>query len=167
MLKVFPARAPLLICTCLRMNKDEINKTILLVDDDHDDQLLFMLALEEIGKNISCHVAKNGQEALSILTDTLSPDLIFLDLNMPVMNGFDFLAEREKDERLKNIPVVIFSTTSDLGTVKKTYEMGANVFFKKPNDFPTLRTKLHGLLEKPDPVSTPPGSAFSFAEYFL
>lgn len=167
MLLESPAKEPLSICTCQRMNKEEINKTILLVDDDHDDQLLFMLALEEIGKKISCHVANNGQEALSMLTDTLSPDLIFLDLNMPVMNGFDFLAEREKDERIKNIPVVIFSTTSDLGTVKKTYEMGASVFFKKPNDFPTLRTKLNSLFEKLHPVISCPGTAFSFTEFLL
>lgn len=146
---------------------DEMTKTILLVDDDTDDQLLFMLALEETGKNIKCHVAKNGEEALSLFTDEFLPDLIFLDLNMPVMNGFDFLTEMKKDDRLKAIPVVIFSTTSDLGTVKKTYDMGACAFFKKPNDFPTLRAKLNSLFEKPHPVVSAPGSAFSFAEFFL
>ena len=136
-----------------------------------DDHALLRNALASLINSFdNCKViyeAGNGKELITKMQQHPIPDVVLLDLSMPVMNGFDFLAEREKDERLKNIPVVIFSTTSDLGTVKKTYEMGANVFFKKPNDFPTLRTKLHGLLEKPDPVSTPPGSAFSFAEYFL
>jgi len=120
---------------------------VLLVDDDADDQLFFCDALLEINSNIRCELANNGQEALSLLASPPYPKLIFLDLNMPVMNGFDCLAELRKKENLSQIPVIIFTTTSDHHAIRRTYDLGANAFFKKPNEYSTFLTKLRNILE--------------------
>ena len=125
-----------------------MKQKILLVDDDADDQLFFIDALNEINAEVHCEITKNGSEALNRLEQEPLPDMTFLDLNMPVMNGFDCLAELRKRDDLDHIPVIIYSTTSDHSTVKKTHELGANAFFKKPNDFPSMRTKLEELLQK-------------------
>lgn len=124
-----------------------MKQIILLVDDDADDQLFFMDALSEIDAEVHCEITRNGSEALNRLEKDPLPDLIFLDLNMPVMNGFDCLAELRKRDDLSHIPVIIYSTTSDHSTVKKTHDLGANAFFRKPNDFPSMRTKLEELLQ--------------------
>lgn len=141
-------------------------RKIWLVDDDADDQLFFLDALGEINAEIECEIANNGQDALDKLKDSPIPELLFLDLNMPVMNGFDCLAELRKHDKYRDLPVVIFTTTSDLSTIKKTYELGANGFFKKPNDFPTMRKKLEALLEM-DFTQKKTNPSFSFAEFSL
>lgn len=139
---------------------------ILLVDDDADDQLFFCDALEEINPKIKCVVAGNGREALQLLTAKPYPDLIFLDLNMPVMNGFDCLQEIRRQSHLDDIPVIIFTTTNEHSAIKRTHDLGANAFLKKPNDFSTILNKLKTLLEtdfgrdKKNPV-------FSFAEFAI
>ena len=143
-----------------------IEKKILLVDDDADDQLFFLDALSEINSHIRCEIANNGHEALLSLESLPLPHVVFLDLNMPVMNGFDCLIELRKREELRALPVVIFTTTSDLATIKRMYEMGANAFFKKPNEFSTMRSKLETVL-KTDfliPIVRP---SFSFAQFSL
>ena len=143
-----------------------LHTRLLLVDDDADDQLFFLDALNELGKPVNCALASNGQEALEKLSTTLPPDLIFLDLNMPVMDGFECLTELRKREQLKDVPVIIFTTTSDLTTIKRTHDLGANAFFKKPNEFSTMLVKLKKVLESgnfPQQTST----TFSFSEYSL
>lgn len=147
-------------------NSEVSNRRILLVDDDTDDQLYFMDALSEINTTIQCEIASNGQEALDFLERQHMPDLIFLDLNMPVMNGFDCLIELRKKERFNHVPVIIFTTTSDLVTIKRTHELGADAFFKKPNDLSTMLTKLQALLESDFTIRNSQ-TAFSFAAYSL
>jgi len=120
---------------------------VLLVDDDADDQLFFCDALKEVNPNISCELASNGQEALTLLSYLPHPRIVFLDLNMPVMNGFDCLEEIRKKDQLNHIPVVIFTTTSEQNAIKRVHDLGANAFFKKPNDFNTILDKLRRLLE--------------------
>lgn len=143
-------------------------KKILLVDDDSDDQVFFMEALAEVDDSVECLIANNGKEALDLLGELESPDLVLLDLNMPVMNGIDCLVEMRKDENLKSIPVVIFTTASDPETIRRTYDLGANAFFKKPNDFQTMRNKLETLLKDKDlKTILHGGPAFSFADFFL
>jgi DNA-binding response OmpR family regulator len=84
---------------------------------------------------------------------------------MPVMNGFDCLIELRKKKELRDLPVVIFTTTSDLDTIKRMYEMGANAFFKKPNEFSIMRAKLESLLTD---FSIPKvRTNFSFAQFSL
>lgn len=75
------------------------------------------------------------------------PELVFLDLNIPAMNGFDFLEEMKKRNLLKNLSVVIYSTSSSEKDIEKCFLLGANVYLKKPNDFQTLKKSLQKVLQ--------------------
>lgn len=121
-------------------------QNILMVDDDADDQLLFRNALSQINSKVNVHTANNGAVALKQIEVPPPPDLIFLDLNMPVMNGYECLKALKNRDRYKDIPVVIFTTTNDHAAIEETRQMGASAFFHKPVEFDKLREKLHHLL---------------------
>jgi CheY-like chemotaxis protein len=90
--------------------------TILLVDDDPDDLQLLKEAIRDVDANFNLEEAKDGQNALHFLQDGADdrlPCLIVLDINMPVLDGREMLAILKKDERLKKIPVVFFTTSSN------------------------------------------------------
>ena len=121
--------------------------TILLIDDDTDDQEMFTSALAFIDSSIVCSIATNGVEALRQLknADAL-PDMIFLDLNMPLMNGAQFLKEAKATNRLREVPIIIYSTASDIRTIEEAKQLGAHQFISKPEKFSELVGLLHGLL---------------------
>lgn len=120
---------------------------ILLIDDDEDDQEIFLTALECTRKPIQCTVIDSARKALSQITKgELKTDLIFLDLNMPLMNGQQFLTEIKKDEELRKIPVVILSTSSNAATVAQVKQLGACHFFTKPGRFEDLVAILEKVL---------------------
>jgi len=115
-------------------------RNILLIDDDQDDQEIFLAALRSLSDSVLCSVADKANDALSKLsTKNLTADLIFLDLNMPLMSGQEFLKEIKQDDGLKHIPIVIFSTTSNNRTVQETKNLGAHDFITKPDNFDELR----------------------------
>ncbi len=118
-----------------------------LADDDEDDRMLFQEALAEVNPAIKCITVKNGKEALEFLQDQIVvlPDFIFLDLNMPLMNGLKCLEALKKIDILKNIPVVIYSTSSDLDSVEESKKLGAIDFFVKPSNFTGLKNFLQKL----------------------
>ena len=119
------------------------NCTIFLIDDDTDDQEIFALALAEIDNSFTCVTAKNGFEAIDKLTQTpFRPDYIFLDLNMPRMNGKQCLLEIKKQRKLTDIPVVIYTTSSERRDKDETIAMGAAAFITKP---PQLGDLIHSL----------------------
>ena len=123
----------------------EKNKHIFLVDDDEDDRLFFIEAMQEIDATIKCSLAENGKKALKTLqTLTELPDLIFLDINMPELNGFECLKELKKSPRLQAIPVIMLSTSVSYKDIDYSKELGAKMFFTKPNSY----TKLCELLKK-------------------
>ncbi len=105
---------------------------IFLIDDDEYDQLLFKEAIESINPLLKCDTATNGKMPLDKLkVSTSLPDLIFLDLNMPIMNGIDFFVQREKEEQLNKIPVVIFSTSNIISEKELAKELGARLVNEK------------------------------------
>lgn len=114
-------------------------QNILLIDDDEDDQEIFLTALESTRKPVRCTVLDSARKALSqIHRGELETDLIFLDLNMPLMNGQQFLTEIKKDEKLRKIPIVILSTSSNADTAMQVKQLGACRFFTKPDRFEDL-----------------------------
>lgn len=98
------------------MNDPKANRKILLVDDDVDDRKYFVSAVKEIDATIECVTAKDGQQALELLRngDLSLPDYIFLDLRMPRISGKQCLLQIKEDERLKDIPVIIYTTSREL-----------------------------------------------------
>lgn len=121
-------------------------KNILQIDDDCDDCSFFLDALRQVSKAgyVAIH---NPVHALQQLTgNEIRPDLIFLDINMPVMNGMELLCEMKKKESIKDIPVIIFSTSIPPDVKSKFQNLGAFDYCIKPNDFSVLKNMLRDLL---------------------
>lgn len=113
--------------------------TILYIDDDADDLSIFGEALSFINGKIDFICYASGKEALGRLkAGDLSPDVIFLDLNMPELNGFEILQELRKDKDFSSVPVIIFSTTKTHSNSQKALMLGANDFIQKPNSYAAL-----------------------------
>lgn len=110
--------------------------SFLFVDDDADDRMLFIEAAREIDETIECKIARNGEQALKLLRNTEAPlpDFIFLDIRMPRLNGKKCLFEIKKDERLKHIPVIIYTTSRAVEESKELRAMGAFHFISKPRN---------------------------------
>ncbi len=115
--------------------------TLFLADDDSDDAFLFGEVLEEINPAIVLITATNGEEALQKLTTNgyPQPDIIFLDLNMPRMDGKECLAALKEDENLKHIPVIMYTTSSQSRDIEETIQRGALCFITKPSSVKELR----------------------------
>jgi CheY-like chemotaxis protein len=114
-------------------------KYILLIDDDEDDQVIFMSGIRAVSDTAICHCMFNAKEALEELEKgEIAPEVIFLDLNMPVMNGEQFLVEIKKRESLRKIPIIIFSTSSNKFTIDTLLELGADNFITKPGRYEDL-----------------------------
>ena len=112
------------------------NMSFLIVDDDADDRMLVIESVREIDENIECKIAKNGEQALELLRniEVPLPNFIFLDIRMPRLNGKKCLFEIKNDERLKHIPVIIYTTSKAVEESKELRAMGAFHFISKPRN---------------------------------
>ena len=119
---------------------------ILLVEDDKDDQQFFCEALSDIHPTIFCQVASNGLEALSLLSVHPPFDMIFLDLNMPKIDGFECLKVMKSHILYRNIPVIILSTSDRQEDIARCKALGATNFFTKPTSYTCLFEKLKNIL---------------------
>lgn len=121
--------------------------TCFLIDNDKDDQEIFSLALAEVDPSIHLDTASNGLEAIRRLKEVppFTPDCIFIDMNMPLMNGRECLAEIKKIERLANIPVYIYSTAANPTTIDELKREGVTDFIVKPTSFTGLVAVLFNL----------------------
>ena len=127
--------------------REMLYRNLLLIDDDEDDQHIFMTAAAEVSDNVSCVAFYDARKALRKLeSGEITPDVIFLDLNMPMMNGEQFLTEIKKNENLKKIPVIIFSTSSNQNTIEAVKALGASAFITKPSLYDELVDILKPLL---------------------
>lgn len=116
---------------------------ILYVDDDVEDKEFFIEALKDIDVSIHCNTASNGREALDFLYGKQEmPSCIFLDINMPLMDGKACLTEIKKEKKYKDIPVIMYSTTSNTNQIKECYKLGAFDFLIKPNTLKKLSEDL-------------------------
>ena len=109
---------------------------VLLVDDDADDRQFFVEALSEVDPEIKIATSVDGIEALDFLHKLQElPNYIFLDLNMPRMDGFQCLAELKKSTRYAHIPVIIYTTSKQKEEEDEAFRLGASAFFQKPSNF--------------------------------
>ena len=124
------------------MTNDFIN--ICLADDDADDRLFFTDAFDELKINTKVSTFNDGVELMNYLNalDSVLPHVLFLDLNMPKKNGFECLLEIKKNEKLNDIAIAIYSTSSSEEHIEETFINGANIYIKKPNDFDALKKVL-------------------------
>ena len=124
------------------MTTDYLN--IVLADDDEDDRMFFEDAFSELKLDTKITTYCDGVELMDAITkgETALPDILFLDLNMPKKSGLECLQEIKSIDRLKNIAVVIYSTSSSEEDIENTFIQGANVYIKKPSDFKKLKKAL-------------------------
>ncbi|MCY7352454.1 MAG: response regulator [Cytophagaceae bacterium] len=115
----------------------KIITTIFIIDDDPDDKELLREATEMVAPGVRWFEAINGEEALRALQTPGAPlpDLIFLDLNMPRMNGKVFLRKIKQIDTLRQIPVIIYTTSKLEEDMTETKALGAEDFFTKPDTF--------------------------------
>ena len=127
---------------------EQRGKHIFLADDDADDCLLFEDALREVCIDSQLTTVNDGQQLMQILDQVVPPppDVIFLDLNMPRKNGFECLHEIKQVAKLKNIPIIIFSTSAQPETINKVYEEGAYHYICKPGTFQLLKKVIKEVL---------------------
>ncbi len=113
-------------------------KRLVLIDDDDDDRTLFEDVLTDLRPDI---VLELYDSALGLLDKIILkiPNLIFVDLNMPVVNGFDFLYEVRSNKVLCNVPVIILSTSADKNDIKRAMDLGADRFITKPTSYIELK----------------------------
>jgi CheY-like chemotaxis protein len=121
---------------------------ILLADDDEDDRALFSDALQEVYGKVRLTTAKNGVDLMRLLESWKGslPDVIFLDLNMPLKNGFECLEEIKSEQRLKELPVVILSTSSQKETMDILFKKRASMYIRKPGTYPELKSAIEQTL---------------------
>jgi CheY-like chemotaxis protein len=127
------------------MNTPEI-KHVMLADDDRDHGFLFRHILKSIHPETEISIAKDGQELFSLLEKN-RPDILFLDLNMPCKNGFECLEELRKSEEFKNLPVVVYSSSSHMNDIQKSYLHQADLYMVKPFNASHLKSALESVLK--------------------
>jgi CheY-like chemotaxis protein len=124
--------------------KNNLTINILIADDDPDDRILLKEAFDENFK-LNIDFVENGEELTDYLfgrgkytLKTKLPSLILLDLNMPRKDGREALKEIKSTEKLRRIPILIFSTSKSEEDIKATYDLGVNSFITKPPTFDEL-----------------------------
>ena len=122
--------------------------SILLADDDADDCMFFKRALEELPLTTSLTTLHDGDQLMKYLNENTEhlPHVLFLDINMPRKSGNECLSEIRQNEKLKYLPVVMFSTSNSWDTINLLFKSGANVYIHKPNDFAQLKQVIHHAL---------------------
>jgi CheY-like chemotaxis protein len=112
---------------------------VLNVDDDLEDREFFCEALREVDPSIICLIAGSGMEALSLLQEQITlPDYIFLDINMPMMDGKQCLKALKSIAQFETIPVIMYSTSTDTREIRECYKLGAEDFLIKPPSYEKL-----------------------------
>ena len=122
---------------------------ILLVDDDEDDRQFFAEALDSLDMNTELVQLTNGEACLEYMENKKDdcPNLLFLDLNMPIMNGFQCLEQIRKQKVFKDVIIAIYSTSSAEKDIEDTFNKGANIYITKPSSFKDLKNSLRQVIK--------------------
>ena len=138
---------------------------ILLADDDTDDCLFFKQALDQLSLSANLTIVNDGEQLMNYLSvnSTNIPHVLFLDINMPRKNGLECLAEIKENKKLKDISIVMFSTSNSWETIDKLFKGGVNVYIHKPNDFEQLKQVINHAL----PIASEKSSSKNPLKYIL
>lgn len=108
---------------------------LLYIDDDKDDRDLFKEICEELQPGIECVLVEDGPSAFEVLKQNGPPACIYVDMNMPLMNGLEILQNLKKDPAMSPVPVIILSTSRTSSIEEKTKQAGATDYLLKPTDY--------------------------------
>ena len=144
------------------MSEASTTKTLLLAEDDEDDYVLFCEAIKDFPGSLELNWVKNGEELMAALKHHKT-DIIFLDINMPLKNGFECLTEIRGDTDLKETPVIVYSTSDDAKLIDWMYNAGANLYLCKPTDFKKLKSRILKAISLDWQKQTP----YSHPEHFV
>jgi CheY-like chemotaxis protein len=122
-----------------------MKKHVLLVDDDKDELFLFNEALKEVPGSFKCTYASSGAQALEML-NYIQPDYIFIDYNLPVMDGVSILTEIRKDKKMSDIPVFLYSSSLSKDINSTAIFLGASGCIRKPNSIGMMTMVLKSIL---------------------
>jgi CheY-like chemotaxis protein len=124
--------------------------SIMIIDDDADDRMIFSESVNRVNSNLICHEASNAMEGFNKLLglDKL-PDYVFVDVNMPNMSGFELLAKIRKTTVLDKLKVIIYTTSNQKSAIETARDLGANGFLTKPDEMELLLNYLQKLLNSP------------------
>ena len=143
---------------------EDFRYRLLLADDDIDDCFFFREALEELPFTSKLSTVNDGAELMQLLTGELNdfPDMLFLDLNMPRKTGYECLSEIKEHESLRNLPVIIISTSFEHDVVNLLYKNGADFYLRKPGDFSILKQHIHQAIKMVTSLEKTPKSEQNF-----
>lgn len=123
------------------------NCVIFYTDDDEDDRDLFKEAFKSVTDKCTIAMQSDGNELLQLLEKTSTrPSILFLDLNMLEINGYDVLKEIRRKEGMRTLPVVIFSTSDDIQAIDASRQLGASLYIPKPTSFLGLKEVINHTL---------------------
>lgn len=121
--------------------------TIFYTDDDQDDLDFFSEVVEDMGKNLNLVTQNNGQKLINDLENPPpNPHVVFLDLNMPGINGFQVLEKLRATEEFKTLPIIIFSTSNDESVIARSRDLGASFYVNKPSNYDVLKKSIEHTL---------------------
>jgi CheY-like chemotaxis protein len=127
-------------------------RNCILIDDDRDDQEVFVAAVQDVNPEVKVNVNDNAERMLTELKEAPTlPDLIFLDINMPKMDGFEFMMNMQRDIRLRKVRVVFYTTTNRPEQIEKANALGAIGFITKTNSYGELCEALQKYLAPTTP----------------
>jgi CheY-like chemotaxis protein len=130
------------------LERDAPPINILLADDDIDDCHFFQEALLEFPLSTNLTIVNNGEQLMQLLTNDTNelPHVLFLDLNMPRKNGFECLSEIKLNEKIKQLPVIIYSTSFHKKIADNLYQNGANYYISKPSGISELKSAVQQMI---------------------
>ncbi|MEX2604489.1 MAG: response regulator [Gracilimonas sp.] len=126
------------------MEIQKVPLRVLLTDDDEGDRLVFKEIIDEMETDTIVHMVNDGEELMDFLKKANNPlpHIIFLDLNMPNMNGIECLKEIRSDDRYSEVSIAIYSTSTSDMDIKDTFQFGANIYITKPGNYNELKKVL-------------------------